>query len=317
MTMELRGRCRERSDEGAPATRESRAVRRSSAPHALCACLLGTAIAVAPPAAALEIFTSAETNAGFVSNQQAGGPVAIASASHPSGVTSYAEFRVDPDDQDIELQFSITPGPGGFDSTVLASAYARGHAGYSTTLTGVGIAASLGTVQFLFAVTGRMDIDGNPTPGSWPGYEVLDFNLLRVRVGSGGSSVSELLFSPTLDQGSSALVFATLLGTSAIAVDFSSPVELTVEWQGGASVQSADGDFVVSSDFLGTVGLQAVLLRDLAGQPLPGTFMTDTGRLLPVPEPQAAPLVVLGLLGATWVRRGLRDGAKTAARPKP
>ena len=137
MITEPRGRCLERRGARGSCARAAEPARRSPASRALCAWLLGlgAVAAGASPAAALEIFTSAETNAGFASDQQWGNePVAIASASHSSGVTSYAEFRVDPDDQDIELQFSITPGPGGFDSTVLASAFARGHAGYVTDL---------------------------------------------------------------------------------------------------------------------------------------------------------------------------------------
>jgi len=254
----------------------------------------------------------AEAQAGGSFDAEVDPAVAIASASL-LGVTSHAEFRIDPDDQDIEFQFSVTPGPGGFDSTVLASASASGDALVTLPLTAAGVAASQGTVEFLFAITGRMDIDGTPFPGGDPRYSVTNFNQLRVRVGPPGNPVTELIFDELQADAASALVFTTLVGTSAIPVDFSAPVELTIEWQGGASVQFADGDFTVSSDFLGTVGIQAVVLRDLAGNRIAGSFTTDGGRVLPVPEPAGGALVALAGLAALATRRRRARRAIAAA----
>lgn len=262
-------------------------------------------LGLAARADALTTQARAEARVGSAFDAEVDPAVAIASASL-LGVAAYAEFRVDPDDEDIELRFSVTPGPGGFDSTVLASATARGDAFVLTTLTAAGVGVGQGSVQFLFSVSGRMDIDGTPFPGADPRFSVENFNRLSVRVGPSGDQVTELIFDEAQADAADARVFTTLAGTSAIPVDFSQPVLLMIEWQGGASVQFADGDFAVGSDFLGTVGIRAVVLRDAAGDRIAGTLTTEAGRVLPAPEPTCAALAALASLA---VRRRLASRA--------
>ena len=296
---------------GSPARRLLPTRRRLRRPQLPAGALLFALVVLASPAEALTTHVLANTRAGFLTETHDGSNLATASSSL-HGVTSYAEFRIDPDDQDIELFFSITPGSGGFDSTVLGNAYARGDAVVIMTLTAAGVGAGVGSVQFLFTVTGRMDIDGVPVPGESPlfNFGVENYNFLHVGVGPPGNQVTELIFQGVQVDAASAQVFVTLVGTSALPVDFTEPVQLTIAWQGGASVQHADGDFVVSSDFLGTIGLQAVVLRDSAGNRIPGSFTTETGRALPVPEPDAGVPALLGFFALARLRSSCRGSRR-------